>query len=110
MENRRPKRVSRNKKENIYLGTWNVLTMLQPGSKRLSWLGHVERMPDERVAKSIYKWKPYATRPKGRPRLRWEDDMRNDLRKMGVKNWKQGAQEGRKWKEIIEQVKTYKEL
>ena len=39
-------------------------------SKRLSWLGHVERMPNERVAKTICKWKPYATRPKGRPRLR----------------------------------------
>ena len=52
---------------------------------------HVERMPNERVAKTIYKWKPYGTRPKGRPRLRWEDDVRNDLRKMGVKNWKQRA-------------------
>ena len=31
MDNRRPKRASRNKKENIYLGKWNVLTMLQPG-------------------------------------------------------------------------------
>jgi len=62
-------------------------------SKRLSWLGHVERMSNERVAKTIYKWKPYAARPKGRPRLRWEDDVRNDLRKMGVKNWKQRAQE-----------------
>ena len=31
MDNRRPKRVIRNKKENIYLGTWNVLTMLQTG-------------------------------------------------------------------------------
>jgi hypothetical protein len=55
-------------------------------SKRLSWLGHVERMPNESVTKTIYKWKPYATRPKGRPRLRWEDDARNDLRKTGVKN------------------------
>jgi len=36
--------------------------------KRLSWVGHVERMPDERVVKSIYKWKPHATRPKGRLR------------------------------------------
>jgi hypothetical protein len=62
-------------------------------SKRLSWLGHVQRMPNERVAKTIYKWKSYATRPKGRPKLRWEDDARNDLRKMGVKNWKQRAQE-----------------
>jgi hypothetical protein len=38
-------------------------------------------MPNEKVAKTIYKWKPYATRPKGRPRLRWEDDARNDLTK-----------------------------
>ena len=37
-------------------------------NKRQSWVGHVERMPDERVVKSIYKWKPHATRPKGRPR------------------------------------------
>ena len=51
--------------------------------KRLGWLGHVERMTNERVAKITYKWKPYATRPKGRPRVRWEDDVRNDLRKMG---------------------------
>ena len=40
-------------------------------------------MTNERVAKTIYKWKPYATRPKGRPRVRREDDVRNDLRKMG---------------------------
>ena len=38
--------------------------------KRLSWFGHVERMTNERVAKTIYKWKPYAARPKGRPRVR----------------------------------------
>jgi hypothetical protein len=79
-------------------------------SKRLSWLGHVERMPDGRVAKSIYKWKPCATRLKGRSRLRWEDDVRNDLKKMGVKNWKQRVQERNQLKEIIEQAKTHKDL
>ena len=67
-------------------------------------------MTKERVAKTIYKWKPYATRRKGRPRVRWEDDVRNDLRKMGVNNWKQMMLERKKWKEIIEQVKTHKEL
>jgi hypothetical protein len=78
--------------------------------KRLSWLGHTERMPDGRVAKSIYKRKPYATRLKGRPRLRWEDDVRNDLKKIGVKNWKQRVQERNQCKEIIQQAKTHKEL
>jgi len=62
--------------------------------KRLSWLGHVQRMTNERVAKTVYKWKPYATRPKGRPRVRWEDDVRNDLRKTGVTNWKQRRRKG----------------
>jgi hypothetical protein len=47
---------------------------------------------------------------KVRPRLRWEDDVRNGLRKIGVKNWKQRAQERKQWKEIIEQAKTHKEL
>ena len=74
------------------------------------WWGHVERMTNERVPKIIYKWKPYATRPKGRPRLRWEDDVRNDLGSMGVKNWKQKVQERKQWKEITEQAKTHKEL
>jgi hypothetical protein len=64
----------------------------------------------ERVAKTIYKCKPYATRPKGRRRLRWEDDARNDLRKVRVKNWKQRVQERKQWKEITEQAKTHKEL
>ena len=73
-------------------------------------MGHVDRMPNERVAKSIYKWKPYATRPKGRPRLRWVDDVRNYLRKMGVKNWTQRVQERKQWNEITEQAKTNKEL
>ena len=73
-------------------------------------MGHLERMPNERVAKTIYKRKLYATRPKRRPRLRWEDDVRNDLRKMGVKNWKQRVQERKQWNEITEQAKTHKEL
>jgi len=73
-------------------------------------LGHVERMTIERVAKTMYKWKPFVTRPKGRPRVRWEDDVRNFLRKMGVNDWKQMTQERKQWKEIIEQAKTHKEL
>ena len=39
-----------------------------------------------------------------------KDDVRNDLRKMGVNDWKQTTQERKKWKEIIEKAKTHKEL
>jgi hypothetical protein len=48
-------------------------------SQRLKCLGHVERMPNERDVTRIYKWKPIASRPKGRPKNKWEDDVRMDL-------------------------------
>jgi len=44
----------------------------------------VERMPKEREVTRIYKWKPLASRPKGRPKNRWEDDVRMDLQKMKI--------------------------
>jgi hypothetical protein len=51
-------------------------------SQRLKWLGLVERMPNEREVTRIHKWKPLASRPKGRPKNTWEDDVRTDLQKM----------------------------
>jgi hypothetical protein len=51
-----------------------------------------------------------VTPPKGRPRLRLEDDVKSDLGSMGVENWKQKLQERKQWKEITEQAKTHKEL
>jgi hypothetical protein len=37
--------------------------------------------------KKTYKWKPILRRPLGRPKNRWEDDIRNDMKKMKIKNW-----------------------
>jgi hypothetical protein len=36
-------------------------------------------MPKEREVIRIYKWKPLASRPRGRPKNRWEDDVRKGL-------------------------------
>jgi hypothetical protein len=36
------------------------------------------------VVKKIYKWKPLTGRPAGRPKSRWEDDIRNDMRRMQI--------------------------
>jgi hypothetical protein len=49
--------------------------------KRLSWFGHLHQMPEDRMVKRVYKWKPMLTRPPGRPKNRWEDDIRNDIKK-----------------------------
>jgi hypothetical protein len=45
-------------------------------------------MPDERMVKMVYEWKPMATRSLGRPKNRWKNDVKNDLNIMGMCNWK----------------------
>ena len=50
--------------------------------KRLSWFGHINRMPETSIVKRILKWKPFTGTPAGRPESRWEDDVRNDLKEM----------------------------
>jgi hypothetical protein len=51
-------------------------------AQRFSWFGHINRMPETDTVKKIHKWKPFTGRPVGRPKSRWEDDVRNDLKKM----------------------------
>jgi hypothetical protein len=36
-------------------------------AQRLSWFGHVQRMPDTRTVKKIFNWKPLTKRSQGRP-------------------------------------------
>jgi hypothetical protein len=79
-------------------------------SQRLKWLGHVERMPKEREVTRIYIWKPLASRPEGRPKNRWENDVRADLQKMKIKNWKGNVLDRDSWRTIVERTKTHKEL
>jgi hypothetical protein len=39
-------------------------------------------MDSDRTVKKVYEWKPTSTRPQGRPKLRWENYIKNDLKEM----------------------------
>ena len=54
---------------------------------RLEWLGHVVRTNETRSVKKIFEGKSEGRRGRGRPRLRWINDV-EDLRKLGVKRWR----------------------
>jgi hypothetical protein len=49
------------------------------------------------------------TRPLGRPKNRWEDDIINDMKKLKIKNWTSCTQDGKKWKLYAEMAKTFKQ-
>ena len=51
--------------------------------RRLRWAGHVERMEQFRNAYRVLVGKPEGKRPLGRPRRRWEDNIKMDLREVG---------------------------
>jgi uncharacterized coiled-coil protein SlyX len=51
-----------------------------------------------------------GTRPVGRPRQRWQEDIMEELKKMKVKNWKQTAKNRRTWRDLVEKMKTHKGL
>jgi hypothetical protein len=55
--------------------------------QRLSWLGHVQRMSEASGAKKIFKWNPLNTRPRGRPKYRWEYNIIQGLGQMKIKIW-----------------------
>jgi hypothetical protein len=46
--------------------------------QKIRWLGHVERMEDKTIPKRMLKGRLYSKRRKGRPRMRWQDDVKSD--------------------------------
>jgi hypothetical protein len=87
----------------------NIINYIHVKAQRLSLFGHLHRMPEERMVKRVYKWKLMLTRPLARPKNRWEDDIRNYMKKLKKNNWTSCIQNRNKWKLYVEKDKTFKE-
>ena len=60
----------------------NIVRVIK--SRRMRWAGHVARMDEERSVYGVFVGKPEGRRPLGRPRRRWVDNIRMDLRRWDV--------------------------
>jgi hypothetical protein len=63
-------------------------------------------MPDNSMVKKVYEWSLVLTRSLGRPKNRWEDDVKSDITRMKITNLKDCIRNRTKWKEFIEKAKT----
>jgi hypothetical protein len=75
-------------------------------SKRMSWAGYVARMGEKRNAYRILVGKPGGKRPLGRPRRRWVDNIKKDLREIGWDgvDWIDLDQDRDQWRALVNTV------
>ena len=68
-------------------------------SRRLRWAGHVARMEQPRNAYRVLVGKSEEKRPLGRPRRRWENNIKMDLREVGCDpgEWTSLAEDRYQW-------------
>jgi len=78
--------------------------------QRISWLGHLERMEEDRVPKKIFTQELEGTRIRGRPRKRWKEEAERDLQVLGLKRWIELVADRKKWKDIFRQTKAHSGL
>jgi len=57
--------------------------------QRISRLGHLERMEEDRMPKKIFTEELEGTRRRGRPRKRWKEEVERDLQVLGVRRWRE---------------------
>jgi len=64
----------------------NIVKLIK--GQRIRWLGHVERMEEDRMPTKIFTQDLEGTRRRGRPRKRWKEEVERDLQVLGVRRWR----------------------
>jgi len=88
------------------LSLWSSPIVRVINSRRMSWAGHVARMDEGGSVYRVLVRRPEGKRPLGRPRRRWEDNIKMDLREIDINggNWFQLAQDRVQWWAIMNTV------
>ena len=74
--------------------------------RRMRWVGHVAHVGEGRGVHRVLVGKPEGKRPLGRPRRRWEDNIKMDLQEVGegCGDWMELAQDRDRWRALMSTV------
>jgi hypothetical protein len=78
---------------------------------RLGWAGHVMKMEGSDTAKKVPCTEAGVNggRKTGRPKLRWCDELEEEVTQVGCRNWGINVQSREKWQKLTEEVKSHSE-
>ena len=79
-------------------------------SRRMRWAGHVAHMGEDRGVHRVLVGKPEGKRPLGRPRRRWEENIKMDLQEVGrgLGNWMELDQDRNRWWALVGRVREFR--
>jgi len=78
-------------------------------SRRMRWAVHVARIGEGRSVHRVLVGKPEGKRPLGRPRRRWEDNIKMDLWEVGGGgDWMELAQDRDRWRALLNTVMNFR--
>ena len=79
-------------------------------SRRMRWAGHVARMGEDRGVYRVLVGKPEGKRLLGRPRRRWEDNIKMDLQEVGGGrgDLMELAQDRDRWRALVGTVRDFR--
>jgi hypothetical protein len=86
----------------------NIVRVIK--SRRMRWVGHVARMGEGRGVNRVLIGRSAGKRPVVRPRCRWEDNIKMDLREIWIDgaNWIRLAQKRAVWRAVVSTVMNFR--
>jgi hypothetical protein len=75
--------------------------------QRISWLGHLGRMEENRMPKMIFSQEMEGPRRRGGPRKGWKEEIERDLQVLGVRRWRELVTDRKKWQDVVRQAKAH---
>jgi len=72
----------------------------------LRWFGHVQRMEENRIPKRVLYMNLGTTRLRGRPRNRWQYEVREDGKIVGGEGWQEKVHNREKWKKLLRKTRN----
>jgi hypothetical protein len=97
-----------NKELNNLYSLHNIVRVVK--LRRMRWAGHVARMGEDRGVHRVLVGRPKGKRPLGRPRRRWEDNIKMDFQEIGVGrgDWIELAQDRDRWRALVGTVRNFR--
>ena len=96
-----------NEELNSLYSSPNIVWVIK--SRRMRWAGHVAHMEEGRGVHKVLVGKPEGKRPLGRPRRRWEDNIKMDLQEVGRRcgDWMELVKDRDRWRALVSTVLNF---